>query len=343
MVSQIDISGLNRQSHSRENEALARSFCVPALKECVGITEGPTAKMIGDAPVQIVPDDIARILGLYGGFGENRVDPAHICATYRVPLQFTLDNESSPAIGVFIEAIDYHPDKTLYPTLLDQSEKHSPREHQVVIRGWFIRLHSRNAIEASLKKCKLMPCFIGYDLGKKIGNFAEIADVQDLPKTQVIKDLSVFQRVINLNFINGFMESFAPDKRTRWGRVAAFNSTCDDSIELSVMRLTSLEWKFPRTQSGLDINLIGVTCKKDRKVELLGDVILSSDGTLLHSYHFSREKRQNEFPSLVGKAEIPTNWHDGYYFNRFYPHDSVMVPEEVRTSFERVTSEEFRI
>ncbi|OGZ06174.1 MAG: hypothetical protein A3C13_01560 [Candidatus Lloydbacteria bacterium RIFCSPHIGHO2_02_FULL_50_11] len=155
------------------------------------------------------------------------------------------------------------------------------------------------------------------------------ASTEELPKCGVIKDLDVLYRVVN-KFAGGFIETSIPNGVCRWGRLNGGNigswTSCD------AVRGKNEEWKYaPSNKDGWSLNLIGVRhLSKDRVYwdELIGDAFLCSDGTVFHSYYFSRK----EWSEL---QTTPDDWKDGYYHNRLYPPGSSMIPKHITDSFER--------
>jgi hypothetical protein len=330
-MTSIDVSVFNRKSSRAHNSAVARQTLIPLCGERVSIVQGPTSRKIAQAPLDEVDGSLSKLCGLFEKWTENNRDLSEIVLN-RIPVTFTLEPSEYVTVAVFVAAIDFDPDRAAYPSRFFHNYTHQELgKSTLLIRGWYTELPEKyQPRKQTLSGLKLSRCLISYNPLRGRGNgergyLMEVLDEQPLPLTQVIKDAEALQYLVNEHFRNGWIESHGPNGRVCWGRISSFDT---DHVSLEALRKGEEEWRFGKGRDNpLGIYLIGMTpYESGKSPELMGDAILCSDGTVLHTYHFSRKALNKK---------VPADWQDGYYSNRFYPPGSKLVPKEVVESFNR--------
>lgn len=331
----IDLLSLNKtsQSYSARNLFTGRQIALPRCAKWWKIVNGPSHPKVCATPADILPWGISKRYGF-------RHDDPRISG--RVPVEFKVDAGTSSKyardfpIEAVIWSVDTYPDRealswSVFGHCLSECNA-DDLSACIALRGSFRAIsyqNEHNFIPESLKGSDYKECIIIYNPRDSRGCLGEIAEAQELPACGVIKDLEVFYEVVN-KFSGGFIETNAPDGICHWGRLRGGHVGA--WISCDATRGKNQEWEYaPSNEDGWSLNLIGVRhCTKDRVHwdELIGDAFLCSDGTVLHSYYFSRK----EWPEM---SPIPDDWKDGYYYNRLYPPGSVMVPKEITDSFDR--------
>ena len=329
----IDLLALNKasNSYSVRNAFLGRQTLLPRCAKRWRIVGGPTHPRIWAAPADVLPWEMSKRHGFK--HADQRISD-------RVPVEFSIDSETSRkyecgfSVEVVIWSVDTYPD----PHSLEWSMFGcSPSKHTVdelseclALRGAFRSISDSGHTPEGLKGADYKECIIVYNSKRSRGWLGEIADAEELPTCGVIKDFYVLAEVIS-KFAGGFMETNTPDGLCHWGRLNG--GSTGSWISCDALKVKSGKWRYaPSNKDGWSLNLIGVRYVNKENVhwyELLGDALLCSDGTVLHSYYFSRkEKEWGDSPS------IPSDWKDGYYHNRLYPPESPTIPKRITDSFE---------
>ena len=316
-------------THRACNDFTGRQTLLPRCLKKWMIEGGPSLPRICAAPADILPWELSRRHGFK--HEDNRISG-------RVPVEFTINPQTGGKYGsnfsveVIIRSVDTDPDlfalawsvfgycsEPLVGQLLEC----------IALKGRFRDLSNNDNTPENLKGSDYRECIIAYNPRQSCGWLGEVAEVQELPSSGVIKDIYVLYEVVR-KFAGGFMETYAPDSVRHWGRLNGGNA--GSWISCDAVRGKNEEWKYaPSNKDGWSLNLIGVRqLNEDRSYwdKLIGDAFLCSDGTVLHSYYFS-QKGWGE------KPPTPDGWKDGYYHNRFYPPGSPMIPKDIVASFER--------
>ena len=330
----LDLSALNRasRSYSGRNAFLGRQVTIPRCAKVWTIRRGPSYPKICAAPADKFPWDMSKKHGFK--HADKRISE-------RVPVVFSVDSETSSkyaydfSVEVVLWSVDTYPD----PHALSWSLFGCcPSEHTVAelsdcvaLRGSFRNISDSDSeyIPESLKGADYKECIIVYNPQRSRGWLGEVAEVQELPACGVIKDFDVLAQIVS-KFVGGFIEGRGPDGTTHWGRLRGGNT--GGWISCDAVRGKDQGWKYaPSNNDGWSLSLIGVRYVHKENMhwhELVGDAFLCSDGTVLHSYHFSQKEWGEE-------SNVPKEWKEGYYHNRIYPPGSVMVPKHITDSFER--------
>lgn len=339
-MASINVSEFNCKSSSAHNDALNRQVFVPALdSEYFQIRTGPSPKVIASAPTESIDSDLTSLCGLYVRWDPKNREMSRLVLD-RVPITFRLIDDTK--LAVFVASVDFEPAREPYPEdFFTDGTGHGLSDSTMLIHGWYVSLPSRHTSKKRvlLAEAMLNRCVIAYSPSGEYGNMskgyiARVADEQPLPRTQVIKDIDALQYLLDAHYKGGYMESVGPTG-TRWGRLhGGLGMVGWQWVELSALRGVNGEWKFkfPRRDEVMSMSLVGISFSRTsvERVELKGDTILCSDGTILHTYYFSRAEVIAE-----GATRVPDDWRDGYYYNRFYPPNSPLVPKEVIESYNR--------
>lgn len=351
-MTRIDISvyNNNHRSDGPHNEALRRQSFTPKTGKIFWIKGGPSALRISQAPLNEVGSDIAEMLCLYDNW--NWHDEVSRQVIRHIPLEFTVcsvdgDEES---LGVYVGAIDYEANRDCYHKDLWRDDVNADfGEETMLIRGWYFHVPKPAQRRASVTSRELHPCLITYNpkgnRNRAKGYIASIVESEP-PQTQLIKDLRVLDSILGDHFQKGFMESFAPDGQTRWGYDPRRITEDDGWLELGALWDEKKNWRYyHRLDCTPRIQMVGVSPYRNDSSgvfpsEIRGDLIYCSDGTILHSYYFSQEVAHQELGYF--KRKIPDTWKDGYYFNRFYPKNSPLVPKSVVDSFNKEMPDHFK-
>lgn len=319
----VDLIALEKTSRGERNAHLARTSVLPACSRNFSIENGPTLQAICLAPAHTVPDALAEALNLAR-------DSKHHFIDDHIPLQFTLKSYATAgngrhggsfAVGVYVKSIDFDPvlaqaHWSLFgpkPDLSNAGEWFS--DGTILICGWYHSLGKNSEV--------LGECVIAYNPRRGTGYFGEVAELQKLPTNGLIKDIEVLWRVVRERYLSGFIESSAPDGVTRWCRVVGGDGS---HVECDAEKKADEAWKYNGRKEPIRLSLVGTALKKDGGCELIGDAFLCSDGTVLHTYYFSRAFHGVRFADSA-------LWKDGYYSNRFYLPESPMVPKHITDSF----------
>ncbi len=331
LMTSIDVSVFNRKSNRPHNAALSGQTFAPLCGGCIPIKQGPSPRKIVQAPLDDVSDEFAALYGLFEDWNGNLVDGVSHLVLNHLPVRFVATvEEGEITVAVFVASVDFDPKRQLYPPVFFHGYLGQEfSESTMLIRGWYVTVPERHRLnkEDELSKRPLTECFIVYDpdggrSGK--GYIFPMFDERPLPLTQVIKDAEALQRLVNEHFRGGWMEAHTPDGFVHWG----FSPYSEgDWISVKAIQENEEKWRFQEPDSAFQINLVGTTLPiNGNPSELMGDAILCSDGTILHTYHFCF-KTFEKVP--------PAEWRNGHYFNRFYPLQSSLVPRKVVESFYR--------
>lgn len=335
----IDLSVLNKRAHYRHdvpsrNEFTGRQLLLPRCLTPWKINEGPSFPRICEAPANRLPWELSRRHGFKHADGR---------ISDRMPVEFSLNSGTLhkkawnfPAEAV-IWSVETYPDlHALAWSLFGYCDEHLVRglSDCVMLKGAFraIESHASN-IPENLRSADYKECIVAYyPQGSRStrGWLGEVATAQELPASGIIKDIGVFYEVLG-QFVGGIIETNTPDGMRHYGHLLGGNT--GKWISCDAIKSRDDKWEYYELDQGdaRSLNLIGVRhMNKENSYwdELMGDAFLCSDGTVLHSYHFSRK----EFPEM---PPIPDDWKDGYYYNRIYPPNSPVIPKHVVDSFER--------
>ncbi|MDO8520487.1 MAG: hypothetical protein Q7S52_00010 [bacterium] len=329
----IDLLALNKtsNSYSTRNVFLGRPVTLPRCVKRWTIRGGPSLPRICAAAAEKFPTEMSRKYGFK--HADERISE-------RVPLEFSIDSETSHrythnfSIEAVIWSVDVYPDPhalawSIYGC---RQPKHIIAElaNCIALRGSFRSISDSEWTPESLKGGDYQECIIAYDPRRShvCGWLGEVAPVQELPTCGLIKDFDVLAQIVS-KFVGGFMEEHLPDGTVHWGRLSGGGT--GSWISCDAIRDPVQQWKYAGSKDGWSLNLNGVRYVHKENThwhELVGDAFLCSDGTVLHSYYFSRKEWGEE-------SNVPKEWKDGYYHNRIYPPGSLMIPEYVTASFER--------
>lgn len=344
-MASINVSEFNRKSTSDHNSALIRQVFLPAVGESYPLRSGPSAKTVALVRATDVDSDIAGLCHLFDRwkFGHGTGPAMSRSILDHIPVTFTLGDEKETKVAVFVDKIDHEPDRGSYPEFFQDGISHDLGQDTMLISGWYAKIPRRYEQGRNpINRLSLKRCMVFYNpTGHTKGYLAEVLDEQPLPATQVIKDIDALQYLLDAHYKGGYMESVGPTG-TRWGRLqGGLGMVGWQWVELSALREVNGAWKFkfPRRDEVMSISLVGTSFSRTsvKRVELKGDAILCSDGTILHTYYFSRAE-----VIVEGAMRVPDDWHDGYYYNRFYPPKSPLIPAEVMESFNSQMPEYFR-
>lgn len=334
----IDLLALNKtsQSHSARNLFTGRLMMLPRCAKWWKIVKGPSLPRICAAPANVLSWEMSKKHGFK--HADKRISD-------RVPVEFTLDPGTSSkdryasdfSIETVIWSVETYPDREAlsWSVFGNRLSEHNADDlsASIALRGSFRAISDSDNvpyyIPESLKGADYKECIIVYNPWNSRGWLGEVAEAQELPSCGLIKDFDILCRVVS-KFSGGFIETHAPNGACCWGRLCGGYTSA--WISCDATKEKNEEWKYaPSNRDGWSLNLIGVRYVNKENVhwhELVGDAFLCSDGTILHSYYFSR-KEWGESPP------IPDTWKEGYYSNRLYPLGSPMVPKYITDSFER--------
>ena len=344
-MTSIDVAPYNRKFDPKRLDVLNRQMFVPACDKVCTVVSGPSEKLVALAPTNEVNHELSELLGLFGGIWFDH-GPSDLVSDH-MPLTFTISpsGRENIKIAVFVMSVDYEPDRSAYPeAFFEDNYRRQLGERTMLIHGWcvFIPVEKVSALKRSLRELSLFPCMLSYnprggaDRGAR-GNFVMISKEQPLPSTQVISSLGALRAILSDNYADCFIESYAPDKKTRWGYLSSSRGNySDDLLELRALDNGNGVWKFryPQDKNFLGIHLFGVVRTKDsHDVTLAGDVTLSADGVIFHSYYLSQAEKIEELRQRGIQNPSVEYLNDGYYFNRIYPKDSKRLPLEMIRSF----------
>lgn len=341
-MTSIDMRVFNQKSDLPHNAVLARQMFAPAIGQTYQIKKGPSRSKTVQRLADDVEPELAKVLRMVkSGFHALNKEFAH-----RFPAVFTIEreeNEINEIVAVYVESVDTDPDKSVYPEYFFRSRYSREGYREVMlIRGWYVAIpRSWEETDAKLLDMEPKRCVLAYFPGSSDkGRFAEVEEGTAIPETQVIKDFRVLSQIVNAYFRKGFVECLFPSGGTCWGRIEGMSGGHEDWVTISALKKFSDAWQFcPDSREPYLIFLKGsTTYEGSYQKELIGDTVLCSDGTILHSYRFSR----TEEVKVNRKGGVPEDWKDGYYFTRFYPPGSTLVPAEVIDSFNRDMPEWFR-
>lgn len=352
-MTSIDVAPYNRKFDKQRGNVLTRQMFVPECSKLTTIVSGPSEKAIAFAPTNEVDRELSDLLGLVGGaFIKNRESSDHVCD--HIPLTFVISERGENIkIAVFVKSIDYEPDRSAHPeAFFKDNYGHQLGMRTMLVYGWYVYVSKEQDSglkKEDLRKLTLLPCMFTYDprghgnSGSR-GNFATILKERPLPSTQVISSLEALRAILSDHYTSCFVESYAPDRKTRWGYLSSRYNHDNSLLELRALDGGDGVWKFERPQgNSLGLYLFGVVRAKDNyDITLAGDVTLSSDGVIFHSYYLSRIEKIEELKQLGIQNPSEEFLNDGYYFNRFYPRGSRRVPLEVVLAFSQQMPEDFK-
>jgi len=316
-----------QNSHGPHNTFVARTNILPACSRKFSITKGPSLPAICAAPATVFPSQLSESMNLHG---ESR---SALIADH-LPVQFTLQGERKRkfgdftfAVALFVRSIDLAPDlEQLHWSLFgraQQANQHSHFSRSILIRGWFQVIGDDENAPPDLRNAAHRECIIVYLPQQGTGWLGEVAEAREVPTSGVVKDLETFLRIVRQRYAHGFVESCAPDGITRWCRVSGGEG---DSVTFDAKKKDGESWKYYEQKSYIRLRLVGVEYIKEVGYELVGDAFLCSDGTMLHTYHYSKVVYGDKFQDSA-------SWNDGYYSNRFYVSGSPMIPQYISDSF----------
>lgn len=328
----VDLLALNKMSNSNggRNAFMGRQTLLPRCTKKWRIVKGPTFPRICAAPADKLPWEMARRHGFE--HADKRISD-------RIPVEFAIDAETSHkyAQNFSVEAVAWSVDT--YPDLYALawaifgycSSDHSAADDfagHVALRGYFRAVSESEHTPEQLRGADYKECIIIYNPSKLCGWLGEVTQVQELPTCGVVKDFSVLYWIAD-KFSGGFVETHAPDGVTRWGRLTGGGT--GSWVLCDAAKFNDQNWKYRSRGDNAPLSMFGVRyVNKENawRYELVGDAFLCSDGTVLHSYYFSRKEWGED-------SNIPKEWKEGYYHNRLYPPDSLMIPKHITDSFER--------
>lgn len=315
-----------------DDTPLATQVSLPQCSSWFTLRGGPTLTQIAMHFAVKVPYEVSCSAGLFKTNGENE----QLEVAEKLPLEFKTA-ESGP-VGVIVSSIDLNPDSKAY--LLAIKGGNAKHSTGIGLKGWLVHFERGKPIN----QLQLKKCLVFYRPEEHQGCVGIIADDHPIPGTQVISGVESLAQIVISHFCGGFVEVYAPDRKSRWGRVSGFSSAIGEAY-VSALRNSLGEWKFNRVgYSGLGLMVFGRTLYDlgGSTSKLPGDVILCSDGTILCSYYYSvsaelKRRKEEGFGGFLPDTDV-----DGHYFTRFYSPTSTLVPVEVIESFNREMPEWYR-
>lgn len=328
-LARVDVRLRNLRSRCTARVSVNCFEAIPLCEKRYRIVSGPPRKAVILAQDNFVQPEVAESLGLKSS--DSNLDGL-------VPISFVLEyyifSVRVIKIKILVWVFAAHTPIDTTPWLWAVHGWRPGRgsfDQTLVIRGkWKAIAESHHGLPNELAFKEPRECLMLYDAVSKFGTLGVVMETQPVPQLGFIKDLDVFVDVLNKDFKGGFVQVRDPNNVDHWGVISSLDPAVL-TVYCDAIYGADKRWCYKHRDNSPRISLPGTHWHEGNEpADFDGTVVYVDDGTILHTYYFDGQVYQ----SSRSRAEVPSDWKDGYYSTRFYPRGHPRVPSEILSTFE---------